>query len=104
MPADSDPRSETSLADVIFGSVVISAASLGFMYAGQIAPEFQSSFAFTWMASGLLAAGWLALFLYAVARFGKRGLWVLLGAGPALWVIFILLALPLACAFRHDCL
>ena len=55
-------------------------------------------------AAVFLLVGWLAIFLYALVTFGKRGFWVLLGGAPALWVIFIFLAIPFACAFKHDCL
>ena len=61
-------------------------------------------FAFTFAASALLAAGWFASFIYAIRKFGKRGLLVLIGGVPALWVIYVLLVVPFACLFTHDCL
>jgi hypothetical protein len=102
MPAEETPK--YSLRHVIVGSVFTSVASLGLLYAGKIAPQSGSMLDLAFMVSGLFAIGWLGLFLYAIVKFGKRGLWVLLGGVPALWVMFIFLAIPFACAFQHNCL
>ena len=92
MPVETG-QTKDNLPDLVMGSILISAACLFLLY----------SFHF-FMLSGLFAVAWMALFVYAVGKFGKRGLWVLPGGAGALWVLFIFLAIPFACAFKHDCL
>ena len=50
------------------------------------------------LASFGLAFLWLALLIYAIARFGKRGLLLLLGAPPVLFVILLSLEIIWNCA------
>jgi hypothetical protein len=92
-----DHRRPEGLIGLVIGSIAISIACLVLLYAAPEEPRM-------WTACGLLAVGWLVLFLYAVANFGKRGFWLLLGGAPALWVMYIFLAIPFACAFKHACL
>jgi hypothetical protein len=84
---------------VLTASLVISASILGlqsFHYEPQLTRAIDASF--------LLAALWLILLIYAAGNFGKRSLWLLLGAPPVLWVVYSFYAIPLACAFWHNCL
>jgi hypothetical protein len=41
----------------------------------------------TVMGARVIAFGWFLLFVHAVGKFGKRGLWLLLGGLPAVWVM-----------------
>ena len=100
MLADPAPKI-ANLPALIVGSIFLSAACLFLLYAFPYDPLLS----FYWMLSGLLAIVWMALFLYAVGKFGKRGLWVLPAGAGALWVLFTFLAINFGCAFnRHNCL
>ena len=52
----------------------------------------------------MLAATWIFLLIYALARFGKRGLWLIVGAPPVLFWVYWLVALMWSCGVRHNCL
>jgi hypothetical protein len=47
---------------------------------------------------------WLSLALYALAKYRLRGLWVLVGAAPALYWPFFAVAQAIACSVYHNCL
>jgi hypothetical protein len=87
-----EPKTKSSLFDMVGYSILISIASLGFLLFGWLGR----------MVSTLLAVGWMFLFIYAVGNFGKRGLWTLLGGAGALGVIFIFFAAGFNCAFNHK--
>ena len=59
---------------------------------------------YTFHVAATLSMAWLSLAVYAVAEFRSRGLWVLVGAVPALLWMYSLAAITLACAVYHDCL
>ena len=80
MPTDA-PR-ETFI-DILIGSRLISAVSFGLLW---IRRDGES----LWIAvtgARVIAFGWFLLFVHAVGKFGKRGLWLLLGGLPAVWVM-----------------
>jgi hypothetical protein len=84
---------------VLITSLVISASILGlqsFHYEPQLSRAID--------ASSLLAGHWLILLIYGIGHFGKRSLWILLGAPPVLWIVYLFFAIPLACAFGNGCL
>ena|ERR1700685_646170 len=77
--------STRNLVVVLVTSIAISVSSLVLVYAFHYEPNLSRA----WTASFLLAALWLLLLNYAIKTFGKRSLWLLLGAPPVLWVIFV---------------
>jgi hypothetical protein len=51
-----------------------------------------------------VSAIWLSLAVYAVVKYRLRGLWVLVGAAPALYWPFFAVAFAIACSVYHNCL
>ena len=91
MPSDAGPKRE-SLLDMVIGSTLISWCGAGiYLIAGRYPANNTLEALFIWLGGGSLALGWLAAFVYAIGKFGKRGLWLLLGAPTALWAIFMFL-------------
>ena len=83
MPIDAP---QGTFIDMLIGSIIVSGTSFGLLWMGRGA-----SSAMPWFAR-LMAFGWFLLFVHAVGKFGKRGLWLLLGGLPAVWVIIDLAA------------
>jgi membrane-anchored glycerophosphoryl diester phosphodiesterase (GDPDase) len=52
----------------------------------------------------LLSAIWLCLLLYAINKFGKRSLWLFIGAPPVFFALYLLFGIPIACAVFGNCL
>jgi hypothetical protein len=52
----------------------------------------------------VLVAAWILLLIYAFVKFGKRGLWLLLGGVPVLYLVWVCLAILWSCYFGHVCL
>ena len=45
---------------------------------------------------------WIAVVVFAVARYGKAALWTLVGLPFALYPLFLMVALALACSGSHP--
>ena len=87
------------LAALLIASLVISASILALQYF-----DYEPQLSRAIRASLLLAVLWLILLIYAIGHFGKRSLWLLLGAPPVLWIAYSFFAVYLGCALWHDCL
>ena len=72
--------------DILIGSILISGSSFVLWWIGRDP--------YTWMlwiatmSAEVVAFGWFLLFVHAVGKFGKQGLWLLLGGMPVLWVMY----------------
>lgn len=51
-----------------------------------------------------LSVGWLAIVIYATAKFRKRGMWTLFGLLPALFWPLLAAFIYYACEVNRDCL
>jgi len=98
MPLTSD-SSTGNLIVVVIISIVISGASLVYLYGFPYSPDLSLYY----MASFALTGVWLLLLLYAVAKFGKRSLWLLIGAPPVLWVMLQFFLLVTCGFWRGGC-
>lgn len=91
MLSDAGPKPE-SLLDIVIGSTLISWCSAGiYLFAGRHPATDTLMAILYWLGGGLLGFGWLTAFVYAIGKFGKHGLWLLLGAPTALWAIAMFL-------------
>ena len=95
-----DTRPET-FTDMLIGSILISGTSFGVLWMGHNATN--PMLWYTAMGARLIAFGWFLLFVRAVGRFGKRGLWLLLGGLPAMWVIVEAFTELFRCLFVGGC-
>lgn len=82
--------------DMLIGSILISLSGFALWWIGRDRIPALS------FCAQLFAFGWFLLFVYAVGKFGKRGLWLLLGGMPVLWVMFDWLATLARCIFGLE--
>ena len=80
-------------------SLLISAASCAAFFAFHYEPALSRSI----LASVGLALVWVILLAYALTKFGKRGLWLLVSAPPILFVLFVYVGILWGCALGRGC-
>ena len=85
---------QATFIDMLIGSILISLSGFGLWWLGRDPYTWALSFC-----AQLFAFGWFLLFVHTVGRFGKRGLWLLPGGIPVLWVSFDWLATLSRCVF-----
>ena len=89
-----------SLIFVLVSSFVISGAILFLPHAFHYDPALSIALLSTYALAGI----WFGLFIFAVLRWRRRALWLLVGSPPVLMVIYNFLGITVGCALGYGCL